>query len=76
LNEKSLARNWAEYGKWERAFKKQYLRKLTVRAAFKIFLQLWELQANLPQDELDALRRRKLEALTALRMRLSAHVKG
>jgi hypothetical protein len=60
-------KDWTTFSNWERMYKKEFLRSLTVDSAFAIYSELWDAQAQLPAKEIEMLRRRKIEELVALR---------
>ncbi len=63
----ALDKDWDTFSIWERKYKKEHLKNLTIKSAFEIFSELWDAQAQLPEKELEIFRKRKLTELLKLR---------
>jgi len=65
-NKKTIDKDWKTFSNWERNYKKRVLKNLTAEAAFSIFSELWEAQSLFSAEEIEILRKRKLEELIKL----------
>ncbi len=67
MNKKITDKNWQAFSKWERVYKKNFLKALTIDSAFSMFSELWDAQTKFMTKEIEIFRRRKIEDLITLR---------
>lgn len=67
MNKKITDKDWQAFSKWEKMYKKNLLKALTIDSAFSMFSELWDAQTKFTTREIEIFRRRKIEELIALR---------
>ncbi len=67
MNKEITDKDWQTFSNWEKTYKKNHLKALTIDSAFSIFSELWDAQTKFTTREIEIFRRRKIEELIALR---------